>query len=77
MTGGGGIRGTCATKGYLEKNIEYFSPPYLFTKDGTGSPAPCPVIGSAPATTGYTQTFAVSTEQAGSIGRWVWSASAR
>ena len=53
MTGGSGIRGTCATKGYLEKNIEYFSPPYLFTKDGTGSPAPRPVIGSAPATTGY------------------------
>ena len=67
MTGGGGICDTCATNGYLEKNIEYFSPPYLFTKDGTGSPAPRPVIGSAPATTGYAQTFAVSTEQAGSI----------
>ena len=67
MTGGGGICGTCTTKGYLEKNIEYFSPPYLFTKDGTGTPAPRPVIDSAPANTGYAQTFAVSTEQAGSI----------
>jgi hypothetical protein len=67
MTGGGGICGTCATKGYLEKNIEYFSPPYLFTKDGSGSPAPRPVIDSAPAATGYARTFAVSTEQAASI----------
>jgi hypothetical protein len=69
MTGGGGICGTCTLKGYLEKNIEYFSPPYLFTKDGSGSPAPRPVIDSAPATTGYAQTFAVSAEQAGSIGK--------
>ena len=69
MTGGGGICGTCTLKGYLERNIEYFSPPYLFTKDGSGSPPPRPVIDSAPATTGYAQTFAVSTEQAGSIGK--------
>ena len=34
MTGGGGICGSCTTKGYLEKNIEYFSPPYLYNKDG-------------------------------------------
>jgi galactose oxidase-like protein/VCBS repeat protein len=69
LTGGGGICGTCTTKGYLEKNIEYFSPPYLFRKDGTGSPASRPVIDSAPAATGYAQTFAVATEQAGSIGK--------
>src|ERR671910_2188792 len=69
LTGGGGICGPCATKGYLEKNIEYFSPPYLFTKDGTGRLAPRPAISSAPATTGYAQTFAVSTEQAGSISK--------
>ena len=69
LTGGGGICGPCATKGYLEKNIEYFSPPYLFTKDGTGRLAPRPVISSAPATTGYAQTFAVATEQAGSISK--------
>ena len=69
MTGGGGICGTCTTKGYLEKNIEYFSPPYLYKKDGSGSPASRPVIDSAPATASYAQTFAVSTEQAGSIGK--------
>jgi len=39
LTGGGGICGDCTTKGYLEKNIEYFSPPYLFDKDGSGRPA--------------------------------------
>ena len=68
LTGGGGICGTCTTKGYLEKNIEYFSPPYLFKKDGSGSPAARPVIDSAPATTGYAQTFAVSTD-AGRVDR--------
>jgi hypothetical protein len=77
MTGGGGICGTCASKGYLEKNIEYFSPPYLFTKDGTGSLASRPVIDSAPAATGYAQTFAVSTQQAGSIDKVGLVASAR
>ena len=56
-------------QGYLEKNIEYFSPPYLYAKDGSGSPAVRPVIDSAPATTGYAQTFAISTQQAGSIGK--------
>jgi hypothetical protein len=69
MTGGGGICGVCTTEGYLEKNIEYFSPPYLFTKDGSGSLAARPVIDSAPATTGYAQTFAISTQQAGSIAK--------
>jgi hypothetical protein len=69
MTGGGGICGTCTTQGYLEKNIEYFSPPYLYAKDGSGNPAVRPVIDSAPTTTGYAQTFAISTEQAGSIGK--------
>jgi len=67
LTGGGGICGSCTTAGYLEKNIEYFSPPYLFAKDGSGSPAARPVIDSAPHTLGYAQPFVVSTEQAGSI----------
>ncbi len=49
LTGGGGICGTCTTVGYLEKNIEYFSPPYLYKKDGSGTLANRPVIGSTPA----------------------------
>ena len=48
LTGGGGICGSCQTKGYLEKNIEYFQPPYLFKNDGSGQPADRPVIDSAP-----------------------------
>jgi hypothetical protein len=69
MTGGGGICGTCTNKGYLEKNVEYFSPPYLFKTDGSGSPAARPVIDQAPGATGYAQTFAVSTAQAGAIAK--------
>ncbi len=69
MTGGGGICGTCVSKGYLEKNVEYFSPPYLFKKDGTGDLASRPVIDSASAASGYAQTFAISSLQAGSIGK--------
>ena len=69
LTGGGGICGTCQTKGYLEKNIEYFEPPYLFRNDGSGQPATRPVIDSAPATAGYGQSIAISTGQASSIAK--------
>jgi hypothetical protein len=48
LTGGGGICTECVTAGYLEKNVEYFSPPYLFRKDGSGVLATRPVIGSMP-----------------------------
>ena len=52
LTGGGGICGECTTKGYLEKNIEYFSPPYLYDKDGSGRPATRPEIHGCPGGTG-------------------------
>ena len=65
MTGGGGICARCRTVGYLEKNIEYYSPPYLFKKDGSGQLAARPVITSAPAAT--SARFTVSTPQAASI----------
>ncbi|WP_232234629.1 galactose oxidase-like domain-containing protein [Actinoplanes sp. N902-109] len=67
MTGGGGVCGICMTLGYLEKNIEYFSPPYLFAKDGSGSPADRPVIGTAPTGIGIGGSFTVTSEQAASI----------
>ncbi|MCY7394748.1 MAG: DUF1929 domain-containing protein [Nocardioides sp.] len=51
LTGGGGICSTCVRVGYLEKNIEYFSPPYLFAADG--SPALRPTISRVPETAGY------------------------
>jgi hypothetical protein len=67
MTGGGGICADCQRSGYLEKNVEYFSPPYLFRKDGSGAAAPRPVISSAPITSGYARRLAISTPQASSI----------
>jgi len=69
MTGGGGICGTCTRKGYLEKNIEYFTPPYLYKKDGSGSLAARPIIDDAPSTASYAQQFAISTGQAGTISK--------
>lgn len=61
FTGGGGICGTCYQVGYLEKNYEIFSPPYLFKKDGSGELAPRPEITQAPTQVVYNQTFDVST----------------
>ena len=56
-------------KGYLEKNIEYFTPPYLYRKDGSGALAARPVIDSAPTAAGYSQQMTVISGQAGSIGK--------
>ncbi|WP_230859779.1 galactose oxidase-like domain-containing protein [Actinoplanes aureus] len=67
MTGGGGICDICLKTGYLEKNVEYYSPPYLFKKDGSGAPADRPVISAAPATIGINTGFTVSSAQAASI----------
>ena len=67
LTGGGGICGACTTKGYLEKNIEYFSPPYLYDKDGSGRPAARPVIDGAPAALGYARKLQIHSGQAASI----------
>ena len=69
LTGGGGICGSCQQKGYLEKNLEYFSPPYLYAKDGSGTPAARPVIEAVPDVVGYARQFAISSAQAGSIGK--------
>jgi hypothetical protein len=63
MTGGGGVCGVCMDVGYLEKNIEYFTPPYLLKK------ANRPVITTAPATVGINSAFTVSSSQAASIGK--------
>src|SRR4051795_135783 len=55
LSSGGGICGTCDQVGYLARNAEIFSPPYLFQGDGTL--APRPVIASAPAMTTYGAQF--------------------
>ncbi len=67
MTGGGGICGVCQDVGYLEKNIEYFTPPYLYKNDGSGQLAARPVISAAPASIGVNTTFTISSDQAAGI----------
>jgi len=67
LSAGGGICGTCDTVGYLAKNAEIFSPPYLFQADGTL--APRPAIDAAPASTTYGATMAVGTPDPASISK--------
>ena len=67
LSAGGGICGTCDSVGYLAKNAQIFSPPYLFAKDGSGQLAPRPTIAGAPATVSYASAFAVTTPDAAAI----------
>jgi hypothetical protein len=69
LSSGGGICGTCDSVGYLAKNAEVFTPPYLFKKDGSGELAPRPEITSAPDEVAYNAPFAISTPNAASIGK--------
>jgi hypothetical protein len=55
--------------GYLAKNAEIFSPPYLFAKDGSGQPAARPTISSAPTSLTYAASFDVSTPDAANIAK--------
>lgn len=63
LTGGGGVCGVCMDVGYLEKNVEYFTPPYLLKKSSR------PVISTAPATVGINTAFTVTSGQASTIGK--------
>jgi hypothetical protein len=65
LSAGGGICATCDTVGYLAKNAEVFSPPYLFNE--SGGLAPRPQISSAPDRVTYNAPFAISTPTAASI----------
>jgi hypothetical protein len=67
LSAGGGICGTCDTVGYLAKNAEVFTPPYLFKQDGSGEAAVRPVIGSAPAEATYGTPLSIGTADAASI----------
>jgi len=67
LSGGGGICGTCDQVGYLGKNAEIFTPPYLFKKDGSGDLAPRPTISSAPSSAGYDSQLQIQTPDASSI----------
>jgi hypothetical protein len=65
LSAGGGICGTCDAVGYLAKNAEVFSPPYLFQADGTLAPRPS--ITASPASATYGGTMAISTPDPASI----------
>ena len=67
LSSGGGICGTCDQVGYLAKNAEVFTPPYLFKKDGSGELAPRPEIAGAPATVNHGTSFQITTPNAASI----------
>jgi hypothetical protein len=55
----------CRTFGH--KDVEIFSPPYLFNTDGT--PATQPIIISAPDTVSYGQTFSIAVSNPNSISK--------
>ena len=67
LSSGGGICGTCDQVGYLAKNAEIFTPPYLFKKDGSGELAPRPEITGAPGTVSHGTSFPITTPNAASI----------
>ncbi len=67
LSSGGGLCGTCDQVGYLAKNAEVFTPPYLFKKDGSGQLAPRPEITGAPGTVSHGTSFQITTPNAASI----------
>jgi Domain of unknown function (DUF1929)/Kelch motif len=69
LSAGGGICGRCTDVGYMAKNAEVFTPPYLFKHDGSGQLAPRPTITSVPGVVEYGAQFSVGTPQASSIGK--------
>jgi hypothetical protein len=69
LSSGGGICGTCDSVGYLAKNAQVFTPPYLFKSDGSGDLAPRPAIDAAPAAATYAAPLQIDTPQAASIAK--------
>ena len=61
LSSGGGICGACDDLGYLAKNAQVFTPPYLFKADGSGELAPRPQIAGAPATATHGTNFQIDT----------------
>jgi hypothetical protein len=69
LSAGGGVCFTCDQVGYLAKNAEVFTPPYLFKKDGSGELAPRPQISAAPSALPYGAGFQITTPNAASIAK--------
>ncbi|WP_299056667.1 galactose oxidase-like domain-containing protein [uncultured Nocardioides sp.] len=67
LTGGGGVCAPCVTAGYLEKNLETFTPPYLYRRDGSGRLAARPRVSGVPGSVRVATTFTATSPSAGSI----------
>ncbi len=64
ITGGGGDPGPVTNL-----NAEIYYPAYLYLKDGSGTPAPRPVIAAAPDVLGWNQPFTVTVAGGAAISR--------
>ncbi len=71
LTGGGGICGDCDSENYLEKNMEIYTPPYLYDSDGSGNLAPRPALVSAPGSVEFDESFFVETPDAQNVSQAV------
>ena len=67
MSGGGGICSACQQVGYFRRDVEIFSPPYLFKRDGSGALAPRPELTGVPGAIRFDAPFTASSPQAGQI----------
>jgi chitodextrinase len=67
LSSGGGICGTCDDVGYLAKNAQVFTPPYLFKNDGSGQLAPRPTIAAAPGGVQYGTGFQIDTPNVAAV----------
>jgi len=67
LTGGGGICGVCHQVGYLRRDQEVFTPPYLYKQDGSGELAPRPEVTGAPGAIAYDGSFPLESPQAADI----------
>jgi chitodextrinase len=67
LSAGGGICGTCDQVGYLAKNAQVFTPPYLYKSDGSGQLATRPQVTAAPASVDHATNFQIDTPDAAAI----------
>ena len=69
LTGGGGICSVCQLVGYLRRDQEIFTPPYLYRRDGSGELAARPQVIGAPSAIAYAGAFALTSPQAADIAK--------
>jgi hypothetical protein len=67
LSGGGGICSVCQQVGYLRRDQQIFTPPYLYRHDGSGQLAARPQITGVPRAIAYGGAFAIGSPQATSI----------